>query len=110
MTQRLFVYGTLGPGRPYEYVLNAISGTWEEASVKGHLKPQGWGDEMGYPGIVLDDNGDEIKGYLFCSDKLDYRWDELDDFEGEEYKRVLIKVKTKDKTAVDAYIYMLRES
>jgi gamma-glutamylcyclotransferase (GGCT)/AIG2-like uncharacterized protein YtfP len=110
MTQRLFVYGTLGPGRPNEHVLSTIGGTWEKASVKGYLKPQGWGAEMGYPGIVLNDAGNEIKGYIFCSDKLDYYWDELDDFEGEEYKRVLIKVKTKDKIAVEAYIYMLRKS
>ena len=110
MTQRLFVYGTLGPGRPNEHVLRAIGGTWEEASVNGYLKPQGWGAEMGYPGIVLDDTGDEIKGYIFCSDKLAYHWDQLDDFEGEEYKRVLITVKTKEKMAVEAYIYILRES
>jgi gamma-glutamylcyclotransferase (GGCT)/AIG2-like uncharacterized protein YtfP len=68
------------------------------------------GSEMGYPGIVLDDTGDEIKGYIFVSDKLDYHWDDLDDFEGEEYKRVLTKVKTKDKMVVEAYIYILRES
>jgi gamma-glutamylcyclotransferase (GGCT)/AIG2-like uncharacterized protein YtfP len=71
---------------------------------------QGWGAEMGYPGIVLDDTGDEIKGYLFCSDKLDHHWDELDNVEGKEYKRVLTTVKTKDKMAVEAYIYILRES
>ena len=60
MTQRLFVYGTFGPGRQNEHVLRAIGGTWEEASVNGYLKPQGWGAEMGYPGIVLDDTGDEV--------------------------------------------------
>ena len=65
VTQRLFVYGTLGPGRPNEHVLSVIGGTWEEASVNGYLKQQGWGAEMGYPGIVLDDDGDEIKGYIF---------------------------------------------
>ena len=110
MTQRLFVYGTLSPGRPNEHVLSAIGGTWEEASVIGYLKPQGWGAEMGYPGIILDDSGDEIKGYIFCSDQLEYHWNELDEFEGEEYKRVLIKVKTKEILAVEAYIYILRES
>jgi gamma-glutamylcyclotransferase (GGCT)/AIG2-like uncharacterized protein YtfP len=110
MKQRLFVYGSLGPGRPNEHFLSAIGGTWEEDSVNGYLKPQGWGAEMGYPGIVLDDTGDEIRGFLFCSDKLDDHWDELDDFEGEEYQRVLITAKTKDKMAVEAHIYILRES
>ena len=109
MTQRLFVYGSLGPGRPNEHILSAIGGTWEEASVRGYLKPRGWGAEMGFPGVVLYDLGDEIKGQIFCSDKLDDHWDELDDFEGEEYKRVLITVKTKDNASVKAYIYILKE-
>lgn len=108
MTQRLFVYGTLGPGRPNEHVLTDIGGTWEKASVKGYLKPQGWGAAMGYPGIVLDERGDEIRGHIFCSDKLDGHWGELDAFEGEEYERVLVNVQTKEKTAVVAYIYILR--
>ena len=59
---------------------------------------------MGYPGIVLDDAGDELKGHLFCSSKLDEHWDELDAFEGAEYERVLVKAKTKDNKAVAAYI------
>ena len=63
---------------------------------------------MGYPGIVLDDGGDDIKGYIFTSEKLDDHWDELYDFK-EEYKRVLITVKTKGKVAVEAYICILRE-
>lgn len=109
MIERLFVYGTLVPGGPNEHVLNSIGGTWEEASVNGYLKQQGWGAEMGYPGIVLDNFGDEIKGYIFSSDMLDSRWNELDDFEGEEYKRILVKVKTKDKRTVEAYIYILRD-
>jgi len=108
MTQRLFVYGTLGPGRPNEHVLDAIGGTWEKASVNGYLKPKGWGAEMGYPGIVLDDTGDEIKGYIFCSDKLDHHWDELDDFEGEEYERIVTSVTLLSGEQVQAHVYVLR--
>ena len=109
MTQRLFVYGTLGPGRPNEHVLSEIGGTWEEAFVNGYLKPQGWGADMGYPGIVLDENGDEVKGFVFCSDNLHKHWDVLDDFEGVEYERVLTDVKVRGETAVSAYIYVLKE-
>jgi gamma-glutamylcyclotransferase (GGCT)/AIG2-like uncharacterized protein YtfP len=29
MTEKLIVYGTLGPGRPNEHVLKAIGGVWE---------------------------------------------------------------------------------
>ena len=109
MTQCLFVYGTLGPGRPNEHILSAIGGTWEEASVNGYLKSQGWGAAMGYPGIILDNHAGEIKGYIFCSNNLNYHWDELDDFEGEEYLRILTTIKTKDNNYVEAYIYTLRK-
>ena len=78
--------------------------------MKGYLKQQGWGAEMGYPGIVLDDTGNEIRGYIFCSDNLVNHWDELDNFEGEEYERVLIKVQKKDLSAIESYIYILRKS
>ena len=32
--ERLFVYGTLGPGRPNEHILLKIGGTWQPASVR----------------------------------------------------------------------------
>jgi gamma-glutamylcyclotransferase (GGCT)/AIG2-like uncharacterized protein YtfP len=65
---------------------------------------------MGYPGIVLDEKGVEISGYIFTSEQLDDHWDELDEFEGQEYQRVLIKARTKDKIELDAYIYRLKVS
>ena len=35
MTQRLFVYGTLAPGRANGHVLADVPGTWELATVRG---------------------------------------------------------------------------
>ena len=67
------------------------------------------GATMGYPGIVLDERGNEIQGFVFSSEKLSGHWAELDEFEGEAYERVLTKVTLKDNTTVDAYIYELRE-
>ncbi|CVA90752.1 Uncharacterised protein [Serratia marcescens] len=66
--QSLFVYGTLGPGRPNAHIMEAIGGSWEEGSVGGTLLNEGWGAEMGYPGIVLDNSGNRVKG--FCSVQL----------------------------------------
>jgi gamma-glutamylcyclotransferase (GGCT)/AIG2-like uncharacterized protein YtfP len=110
MTQHLFVYGTLAPGQPNEHVLTNIGGKWEQATVKGKLKELGWGAKLGYPGIVLEENGKEVEGFLFASDKLDKHWDELDEFEGSEYKRVCNKVQTKDGKSIKAYIYVIRNS
>ncbi len=107
--QHLFVYGTLGPGKPNEHILKAIGGTWEAASVKGYLKEEGWGAEMGYPGIILDDAGDKVEGYIFSSEKLEEHWDKLDAFEGEEYKRVLAEFETGNGKIVKAYIFVLKD-
>ncbi len=54
MEEKLFIYRTLGPGRPNEHVLKAIGGVGKNATVRGKLRQEGWGAEMGYPGIDLD--------------------------------------------------------
>jgi gamma-glutamylcyclotransferase (GGCT)/AIG2-like uncharacterized protein YtfP len=33
--ESLFVYGTLGPGRPNAHILEKIGGTWREGHVAG---------------------------------------------------------------------------
>jgi gamma-glutamylcyclotransferase (GGCT)/AIG2-like uncharacterized protein YtfP len=108
MAEKLFIYGTLGPGRPNEHVLKAIGGVWENATVRGTLRQEGWGAEMGFPGIDLDENGEEIEGFLFISENLSSHWKALDDFEGEGYERVVAQAKLEDGSMVDAYIYILR--
>jgi gamma-glutamylcyclotransferase (GGCT)/AIG2-like uncharacterized protein YtfP len=108
MIERLFVYGTLAPGRPNEHVLKAIGGSWSIAMVTGNLRNEGWGAELGYPGIDLNEHGEEIEGALFTSKNLSGHWQALDEFEGEAYMRVLTKVKCEDGSIVDAHIYTLR--
>ena len=108
MIQKLFVYGTLGPGRPNEHIMNKIGGTWTEASVIGKLHHKGWGAEMGYPGLTLDEAGEPVEGYLFSSNNLASHWAELDTFEGESYERTLTTVKLNDGNIVEAYIYALK--
>ncbi len=83
MTLRLFVYGTLAPGRSNAHVLADVPGQWEPATVKGTLVQEGWGAAEGYPGIVLDDDGGDVQGLLFSSEQLAEHWARLDAFEGE---------------------------
>lgn len=106
---RLFVYGTLAPGRPNEHVLGVLEGRWEPATVRGRLERRGWGAEMGYPALVLDRAGDEVRGFVFSSSRLVDHWDELDRFEGDEYRRVLTKVRTESGCWTKACVYVLRE-
>lgn len=107
MTHCLFVYGTLAPGRPNAHVLADVPGKWEPATVTGTLREEGWGAEVGYPGIVLDERGGEVEGFLFSSENLAECWVRLDAFEGDGYARVLTPVRRDDGTVVDAYIYSL---
>ena len=107
MIQRLFVYGTLAPGRANEHILADVPGQWEPASVGGILLEQGWGAAVGYPGLVLDQQGSEVRGFLFSSEALAEQWARLDQFEGPGYKRVQTTVKRKDGTKVEVYTYAL---
>ena len=61
-SQSLFVYGSLCPGRPNEHILTAIGGVFHPGYVYGFLRNEGWGAKIGFPGIVLDPNGNEIHG------------------------------------------------
>ena len=104
---RLFVYGTLAPGRANAHIVSGLNGTWQPAKVRGQLKQIGWGANMGYPGIVLDEQAPWVEGLLLCTDNLEGFWDELDAFEGEEYQRVLINVLLPAGEWVAAYVYAL---
>lgn len=109
MTTRLFVYGTLAPGRPNAHVLADVPGTWEKATVRGRLIEQGWGAALGYPGIIPSESGDEVHGFVFSSDELPAYWDRLDAFEGAGYVRVLVPARLDSGTVVDACIYALAD-
>ena len=104
MKERLFIYGTLGPGSPNEHILKNIGGVFKKASVTGILHNKGWGAEMGYPEITLDEGGIKVEGFLFSSDNINEHWSELDELEGEAYKRVLTKVELKNKIIVEDFI------
>lgn len=104
---RLFVYGTLAPGEPNDHVLESLPGTWEPAAVKGRLVQYGWAAEMGFPALVLSDDGPAIEGLLFSSDALPEYWAQLDEFEGPAYERVLARVRRRDGGIVTAYVFVV---
>ena len=110
MTQRLFVYGSLAPGRPNEHLLSELAGTWEAASVTGTLHPEGWGATIGYPAIVLSEDGERVDGFLFTSTELADHWAQLDEFEGDAYERVQTIAKLIDNSTADTYVYVLKRS
>ena len=68
---------------------------------------RGWGAAADFPGIVLDNNGPRVDGYLFLSANLSAHWPMLDAFE-EGYDRVAVDVTTEDGQRVTAWIYQLQ--
>lgn len=80
----------------------------EEGYCERKPTSRGLGAETGYPGIVLDEEGEEIEGHLFISEDLPNHWDAIDEFEGEDYERVVTQAILEDGSSVDAYIYVLQ--
>ncbi|OLQ93481.1 hypothetical protein BIY22_03035 [Vibrio panuliri] len=64
---------------------------------------------MGYPGIELNDAGEQVRGFVFTSENLAKNWHKLDEFEGNEYERVATTLHLDEGGIVEAYIYMLSE-
>tara|TARA_Y100000816_G_C25752181_1_gene395459 strand:+ start:68 stop:403 length:336 start_codon:yes stop_codon:yes gene_type:complete len=108
MIEHLLVYGTLAPGESNHYMMKDIPGVWKTAYFKGIVLKKDWGKWTGYPGIILDNEADEIKGYVFSSRELKEHWDRLDEFEGKDYSRVKTSAKLEDGTLIEAHIYELK--
>ncbi|MGK9172798.1 gamma-glutamylcyclotransferase [Yokenella regensburgei] len=104
--ERLFVYGTLRPGQVNAHILAKIGGEWQPGYVLGTFYERGWGAAADFPGIVLDDNGPRVEGFLFTSRDLEAHWPMLDAFE-EGYDRVSVQVTTKEGQQLTAWIYQL---
>ncbi len=110
MVDRLFVYGTLAPGKPNAHILAPLGGAWEPGKIRGRLLMQGWGALEGFPGIVPDEQGEAVDGLVFSAERLADFWPTLDEFEGPGYQRVIAAVQMEDGRSVDAYVYALNEA
>lgn len=73
----------------------------------GTLSSEGWAAEEGYHALTLDETGTEIHGFVFSSEQLAQHWERLDEFEGNDYERIVTVVKLDNQCAVEAYVYVL---
>ena len=103
----LFVYGTLCPGRSNAHILEAIGGEWQQGFITGTFYEKSWGAAADFPGIVLDDEGPRVNGYLFLSSQIVNHWPMLDEFE-DGYDRVEVTVTTTNGQKVTAWVYQLQ--
>ncbi len=105
--EALFVYGTLRPGHSNAHILDNIGGEWLPGYVTGTFYEFGWGAAAAFPGLVLDDNGARVEGFIFHSAALSAHWPMLDAFE-EGYDRVKTEVTTPDGGCVSAWVYQIQ--
>lgn len=88
----LAVYGTLAPGLQNYHIVEPLGGEWTEGSIEGDLQPTGWGATLGYPAFRPRVGGPILKIRILKSELLAKDWARVDEFEGPEYKRILIPV------------------
>jgi len=96
---RLIVYGSLAPGEVNNFVLAGLEGDWERCVIQGHM-----GRYKGFKVFKYDPQGETYPAWLFSSPLLPPKFPELDDFEGEEYQRIIIPALVSDRLIL-AYIY-----
>jgi gamma-glutamylcyclotransferase (GGCT)/AIG2-like uncharacterized protein YtfP len=104
--ERLFVYGTLRRVilMPIFWTTLAENGC---RLCAGSVLRTRLGSGGGFSGIIVDNNGPRVDGYLFLSADLSAHWPMLDAFE-EGYDRVAVDVTTEDGQRVTAWIYQLQ--
>ena len=98
--ERLVIYGTLAPGKPNHNVIEDLSGEYRDCAVHGRIS-----EVDGFPHFTWAPSDAGLEALLFSSKQLPGKWDELDRFEGDGYKRRLIPA-TIDSGLSIASIYL----
>ncbi|NOS93776.1 MAG: gamma-glutamylcyclotransferase [Cyclobacteriaceae bacterium] len=108
----LIVYGTLAPNKSNHSVVENIKGTWHKGKVRGKLVDKGWGAQTGHNGYTpanLEEQT-EIEVFVLISNELIDNWQRLDNFEGDDYKRILAKYELETGEKGVGYIYAVHEN
>ncbi|MDN3427146.1 gamma-glutamylcyclotransferase [Microbacterium sp. APC 3898] len=104
----LFAYGTLKQGGKYHCYLEEAELVEEQATAKGTLYDTG----MGYPAMVLSDNG-QVEGEIYeIPDVLWPALDYLEDYSGNPetdlYEKVTITVQAGSET-LETLVYLAKD-
>jgi gamma-glutamylcyclotransferase (GGCT)/AIG2-like uncharacterized protein YtfP len=97
--ERLIVYGSLAPGEANHFLLSGLIGDWYRCRIKGRM-----GQYRGFKSFRYDPEGPEHPAWILESSELPRVILDLDDFEGEEYERIIIPAQI-DGHWVKAQVY-----
>ncbi len=101
---KLIVYGSLVPGEANHFLLAGLTGQWHKCHIRGHM-----GQYRGFKSFRYDPKGPQHRAWLLESFELSRFITDLDDFEGEGYKRIIIPAQV-DGRWVMAQVYEGRYS
>ena len=97
---KLVVYGSLAPGERHEDVLAPLRGEWRPCRVTGIVR-----EHAGYKILEWRQDAPAVAARLFISDDLPRYWNVLDEFEGEDYRRIVVPVQTDEgETLANVYV------
>lgn len=96
---RLAVYGSLKPGESNYDQLSMVEGHWQDGKVKGRIKKPGE-----YLEFTWDVSSPEIPVNVLTAAELSNHFERLDQFEGPDYRRILVPVLI-DETIQICHIY-----
>ncbi len=85
--ERLVVYGSLAPGGVNNFILARLGGSWVRCTIRGRIRMY-----RGFRAFKFDPAGPEHPAWLFTSPALREKFPDLDDFEGDDYRRIIIPV------------------
>jgi gamma-glutamylcyclotransferase (GGCT)/AIG2-like uncharacterized protein YtfP len=97
---RLAAYGTLRPGESNHTLVANLDGAWVDGTVQGVRFIAN-----DYPAFLWRPGGAEVPVSVLTSAALPAHWARLDDFEGPEYRRILVPVSLPNGTALVANLY-----
>jgi gamma-glutamylcyclotransferase (GGCT)/AIG2-like uncharacterized protein YtfP len=97
---RLAAYGTLQPGQSNHAMLAAVGGSWLTATVQGVRFMAN-----GYPAFKWGPGPAEVPVSVLTADGLADQWARLDDFEGADYRRILVPARLPNGTILVANLY-----
>lgn len=92
---RLATYGTLQPGESNYHIVSGIEGSWLKGKIRGSVH-----QFEGYPRFIWEADGEEVDSSVLISEFLPEHMHRIDQFEGENYSRILVPVTIDDCTLV----------
>ncbi len=110
--KKLIIYGSLAPNCINHNQVEHIVGQWRKGVIQGTLEKIGWGADLGYWGYRKTNSelDTAIDAFILFSDELPAHYAALDDFEGEEYERILAIFELDNGEVGVGNIYALRQT